>query len=114
MRQYVLSDDEFESSGSDELQRKKVKGVICTFGAFMGLISTFGQINAFGTFQVWYSNNQLSNMSSSGISWIVSSQLCAFFLSVCYHFVNPISTNSHRAYFHFHSVGAGLAHREVV
>lgn len=34
---------------------------------------------AFGTFQSWYSGNQLSSMSSFNISWIGSLQLCVFF-----------------------------------
>ncbi|KAI6030762.1 major facilitator superfamily domain-containing protein [Pisolithus orientalis] len=48
-------------------------------GSFLALFCSFGQMIAFGTFQSWYSGNQLSSMSSFNISWIGSLQLCVFF-----------------------------------
>lgn len=57
------------------------KGYLTVFGAFVSLLVTFGQMNAFGTFQAWYSSHQLKWMSQSTISWIGSLQLLVFFLS---------------------------------
>ena len=55
---------------------------LTVFGAFLALFCSFGQMNAFGTFQAWYAANQLRDMSPSAISWIGSVQLFVFFLSV--------------------------------
>ncbi|KAH7913362.1 MFS general substrate transporter [Hygrophoropsis aurantiaca] len=52
---------------------------LTVFGAFMALVCTFGQMNAFGTYQSWYSDHQLSHMSPFSISWIGSLQLWTFF-----------------------------------
>jgi hypothetical protein len=60
-----------------------LKANLTTFGAFTALFFTFGQINAFGTFQAWYSAHQLAGMPASTISWIGSLQLWIFFFSVC-------------------------------
>lgn len=51
-------------------------------GAFVGLFCTFGQLNAFGTFQTWYAEHQLHNLPPSTIAWIGSLQLWIFFFSV--------------------------------
>jgi len=56
---------------------------LTTFGAFIALFFTFGQMNAFGIFQAWYSEHQLAGMAASTISWVGSLQLWIFFLSVC-------------------------------
>jgi hypothetical protein len=53
------------------------------FGAFVALFCTFGQMNAFGTFQTWYAAHQLNHLPASTISWIGSLQLWVFFFSVC-------------------------------
>ncbi|KAF9448785.1 MFS general substrate transporter, partial [Macrolepiota fuliginosa MF-IS2] len=58
-----------------------LSGYLTVFGAFVALLVTFGQMNAFGTFQTWYSNHQLQQMSQSTISWIGSLQLLIFFLA---------------------------------
>jgi hypothetical protein len=58
------------------------QGYLAVFGSFVSLLVTFGQMNAFGTFQTWYSNHQLSQLSQSTISWIGSFQLLIFFLAV--------------------------------
>jgi len=54
-------------------------------GAFVALFCTFGQMNAFGTFQAWYASHQLAAMNPSTISWIGSLQLWIFFFSVSRH-----------------------------
>ncbi len=51
-------------------------------GAFAGLFCTFGQLNAFGTFQTWYAEHQLHDLPPSTIAWIGSLQLWIFFFSV--------------------------------
>ncbi|KAI0738847.1 major facilitator superfamily domain-containing protein [Daedaleopsis nitida] len=51
------------------------------FGAFLALFCTFGQLNAFGTFQTWYAEHQLSHLPPSTIAWIGSLQLWIFFFS---------------------------------
>ncbi|KAH7927642.1 MFS general substrate transporter [Leucogyrophana mollusca] len=53
---------------------------LTVFGSFMALFCSFGQMNAFGTFQSWYSDNQLSHLSPFTISWIGSLQLWTFFV----------------------------------
>ncbi|GBE89931.1 MFS general substrate transporter [Sparassis latifolia] len=58
-----------------------IHGYLTVFGAFLALFATFGQMNAFGSFQLWYSEHQLSNYSPSDISWIGSLQLWVFFFS---------------------------------
>ncbi|KAJ7779428.1 MFS general substrate transporter [Mycena maculata] len=57
------------------------KGYLTVFGAFMALFCTFGQMNAFGTFQAWYAEHQLSQLEPSTIAWIGSLQLWVFFFS---------------------------------
>ncbi|KAF7342736.1 Monocarboxylate permease-like protein [Mycena sanguinolenta] len=57
------------------------KGYLTVFGAFMALFCTFGQMNAFGTFQTWYAEHQLSHLEPSTIAWIGSLQLWVFFFS---------------------------------
>ena len=73
----------FTLTSSNKPDFSRVKGALCVSGAFLGVFSTFGQVNSFGTFQAWYGQNQLAHRSSSAISWIGSSQLCTFFLAVC-------------------------------
>jgi len=55
---------------------------LTVFGAFFSMFAAWGQVNAFGTFQDWYSENQLHELSPSTISWIGSLQLCVLFLAV--------------------------------
>ncbi|KAF9810515.1 hypothetical protein IEO21_06876 [Rhodonia placenta] len=56
-------------------------GWLSVFGAFLALYCTFGQLNAFGTFQTWYGDHQLRHLAPSTISWIGSLQLWVFFFS---------------------------------
>jgi hypothetical protein len=58
------------------------KANLTVLGAFIALFCTFGQMNAFGTFQAWYAAHQLRHMPASTISWIGSLQLWTFFFSV--------------------------------
>ncbi|KAJ7215604.1 MFS general substrate transporter [Mycena pura] len=57
------------------------QGYLTVFGAFVALFCTFGQMNAFGTFQAWYAQHQLSHHEPSTIAWIGSLQLWVFFFS---------------------------------
>lgn len=59
-------------------------GWLTILGAFFALFCSFGQLNAFGTYQSWYSGHQLSSCSLSNISWIGSLQLWTFFVMVSY------------------------------
>ncbi|KAI0927652.1 hypothetical protein AcV5_008131 [Taiwanofungus camphoratus] len=54
---------------------------LTVMGAFLALFCTFGQLNAFGTFQSWYAEHQLHHLPASTISWIGSLQLWVFFFS---------------------------------
>ncbi|KAF8875300.1 MFS general substrate transporter [Infundibulicybe gibba] len=58
-----------------------VRGYLAVFGAFLALFCTFGQMNAFGTFQTWYATHQLAGTPPATISWIGSLQLWVFFFS---------------------------------
>lgn len=55
---------------------------LAVFGGFLALFCSFGQLNAFGTFQTWYSTHQLVSKSMFSISWIGSLQLWTFFFMV--------------------------------
>ncbi|KAJ3502276.1 hypothetical protein NLJ89_g8964 [Agrocybe chaxingu] len=57
------------------------KAYLTVLGAFLSLFFTFGQMNAFGTFQAWYATHQLQHLPPSTISWIGSLQLWIFFFS---------------------------------
>ncbi|KAF8192335.1 MFS general substrate transporter [Mycena galopus ATCC 62051] len=57
------------------------RAYLTVFGAFMALFCTFGQMNAFGTFQTWCAEHQLSHLEPSTIAWIGSLQLWVFFFS---------------------------------
>ncbi|KIY52448.1 MFS general substrate transporter [Fistulina hepatica ATCC 64428] len=59
-----------------------VRAYLCVLGAFLALFSTFGQLNSFGVFQVWYGAHELQYLRPSAISWIGSLQLWLFFASV--------------------------------
>ncbi|OSD03768.1 MFS general substrate transporter [Trametes coccinea BRFM310] len=54
---------------------------LTVFGAFLALFCSFGQMNAFGTFQSWYTAHQLRDQHPSTIAWIGSVQLWVFFFS---------------------------------
>ncbi|OBZ74448.1 putative transporter MCH4 [Grifola frondosa] len=54
---------------------------LTVFGAFLALFCSFGQLNAFGTYQSWYATHQLQHLHPSAIAWIGSIQLCVFFVS---------------------------------
>ncbi|KAJ6475589.1 MFS general substrate transporter [Mycena sanguinolenta] len=64
-----------------ELPEGYTRKYLTVFGAFMALFCTFGQMNAFGTFQAWYAEHQLSHLEPSTIAWIGSLQLWVFFFS---------------------------------
>lgn len=78
--------DDFPDGGSEAW--------LTVFGAFLSLFCSFGQMNAFGTFQSWYTTHQLSDLTPSTIAWIGSVQLWVFFFSVrgwdgCFHENDP-------------------------
>ncbi|EIW56757.1 MFS general substrate transporter [Trametes versicolor FP-101664 SS1] len=54
---------------------------LTVFGAFLALSCSFGQMNAFGTYQSWYTTHQLQDMHPSTVAWIGSVQLWVFFFS---------------------------------
>ncbi|KAH9856245.1 MFS general substrate transporter [Lenzites betulinus] len=54
---------------------------LTVFGAFLALFCSFGQMNAFGTFQSWYTTHQMQALDPSTIAWIGSVQLWVFFFS---------------------------------
>ncbi|THH19500.1 hypothetical protein EW146_g1679 [Bondarzewia mesenterica] len=58
-----------------------IRAWLTVLGGFIALFCSFGQLNAFGTFQAWYSAHQLSHLQPSTISWIGSLQLWIFFFS---------------------------------
>lgn len=55
---------------------------LTVFGAFLALFCSFGQMNAFGTYQSWYTTHQMQELDPSTIAWIGSVQLWVFFFSV--------------------------------
>ena len=69
-----------------ELTEGDFRGWLTVFGASLALFCSFGQLNAFGTFQTWYADHQLQHLPPSTIAWIGSLQLFVFFFSVSTHF----------------------------
>jgi len=63
---------------SDDANNRR-KAWLAVVGGFFILFCSFGQLNAFGTFQTWYSTHQLASKSLFSISWIGSLQLWTFF-----------------------------------
>ncbi|KAJ3731272.1 major facilitator superfamily domain-containing protein [Lentinula guzmanii] len=74
-------DGHTDESSSSDISEGGVKAYLTIFGAFLALFCTFGLMNAFGTFQAWYTTHQLSSFDASTISWIGSLQLWVFFFS---------------------------------
>ncbi|KAJ4494542.1 major facilitator superfamily domain-containing protein [Lentinula edodes] len=74
-------DGHTQESSSSEITNDSTKAYLTIFGAFLALFCTFGQMNAFGTFQAWYTTHQLNTLDASTISWIGSLQLWVFFFS---------------------------------
>ncbi|KAJ3773655.1 major facilitator superfamily domain-containing protein [Lentinula raphanica] len=74
-------DGHTEESATSLVSEGGLKAYLTVFGAFLALFCTFGQMNAFGTFQAWYTTHQLSTLDSSTISWIGSLQFWVFFFS---------------------------------
>nr|QFR37088.1 MFS transporter [Cyberlindnera americana] len=48
------------------------RAYLTVFGSFMGLIPAFGLLNAVGSIEAYVSSHQLSNVSTSTVSWIFS------------------------------------------
>jgi len=92
-------------------ERPGTKGYLTVFGAFVSLLVTFGQMNAFGTFQAWYSSHQLASMSQSTISWIGSLQLLVFFLSVNIPYLN-LQVQTLTQIFRVHRLAVVLTHMD--
>ncbi|KAJ7621068.1 MFS general substrate transporter [Roridomyces roridus] len=76
-----LASSTYHLNRTPQFPEGTTKGYLTIFGAFMALLCTFGQMNAFGTYQAWYAEHQLSNLEPSTIAWIGSLQLWVFFLS---------------------------------
>lgn len=66
----------------DDNTNSRLRAWLAVFGGFLALFCSFGQLNAFGTFQTWYSEHQLVSKSLFTISWIGSLQLWTFFFMV--------------------------------
>lgn len=67
---------------SDDCPEGDLRAWLTVFGASLALFCSFGQMNAFGTFQSWYTTHQLRDLHPSTIAWIGSVQLWIFFFSV--------------------------------
>ncbi|KAJ5086942.1 hypothetical protein NUU61_008249 [Penicillium alfredii] len=53
---------------------------LVVLGAFCGLFVSFGWINCIGVFQTYYESHQLSNLSTSTVTWITSLETFVMFL----------------------------------
>ncbi|KAJ7807453.1 MFS general substrate transporter [Mycena leptocephala] len=76
-----LASSTYHLNRTPQFPEGTTKGYLAVFGAFMALFCTFGQMNAFGTFQAWYAEHQLNHLEPSTIAWIGSLQLWVFFFS---------------------------------
>jgi MFS family permease len=61
-----------------------LKAYSVVFGAFMGIIPTFGLINSVGAIESYISANQLANVSTSAISWIFTINTFVTFSSMIF------------------------------
>jgi MFS family permease len=57
------------------------KAWLAVLGAFCGLFVSFGWINCIGVFQTYYESHQLSNMSTSTVTWITSLETFVMFFA---------------------------------
>ncbi|KAI0742553.1 MFS general substrate transporter [Daedaleopsis nitida] len=73
--------DDSSSEDFDSFPDGGLPAWLTVFGAFLALFCSFGQMNAFGTFQSWYTTHQLRDLHPSTIAWIGSVQLWVFFFS---------------------------------
>ncbi|KAH9916394.1 MFS general substrate transporter [Epithele typhae] len=80
-RPSLKADIEAPTKGSDDSCERGLSAWLTVFGAFLALFCSFGQMNAFGTFQSWYTTHQLSDRHPSTVAWIGSVQLWVFFVS---------------------------------
>lgn len=78
----VSSESNATSSSTHIYSEGGWRANVTVLGAFVALFFSFGQMNAFGTFQAWYAGHQLQHLPASTISWIGSLQLWMFFFSV--------------------------------
>lgn len=106
-------DDPIANEGGAEAYDIPADGGIAAwltvFGAFLALFCSFGQMNAFGTFQSWYTTHQLRDLHPSTVAWIGSVQLWVFFFSVSFPSDRP------RAFTSAHTCSiAGRFHRPRV
>ena len=67
------------STSSTEGTEGTLPAYLTLLGEFFAMFATFGQVNAFGSFQVWYQDHQLANHTPSDISWIGTLQLWVYF-----------------------------------
>ncbi|OOQ87143.1 putative monocarboxylate permease [Penicillium brasilianum] len=54
---------------------------LVVLGAFCGLFVSFGWINCIGVFQTYYETHQLSNLSTSTVTWITSLETFVMFFA---------------------------------
>jgi hypothetical protein len=52
------------------------RAIVCSIGVFFAFFVGFGVLNIPGTFVTYWESNQLSQYSTSPISWIASLQFC--------------------------------------
>lgn len=71
----------FLNDDDKEFPEGGLKAWSVVFGSFMGLIPVFGLINSLGAIESYLSNNQLSSVKSSTVSWIFSIYLSISFFS---------------------------------
>ena len=57
-------------------------GYLSVFGACLSCFAIQGQVNAFGSYQLWYIEHQLASYSPSAVSWIGAMQYLLFNASV--------------------------------
>jgi MFS family permease len=58
-----------------------IKAWMVVLGGFCGLFVSFGWINCIGVFQTYYESHQLSNMSTSTVTWITSLETFVMFFA---------------------------------
>lgn len=65
-----------------------LKGWLCVFGSFMGLLASLGLVNSVGSFQAYLETHQLRDYESGRIGWIFS--LYIFLTFFCGILIGPI------------------------
>ena len=77
-----------DDANADDYPEGGVKGCLCVFGSFMGLVASIGLVNSLGSFQAYLETNPLSEYTPGTIGWIFS--VYTFLTFFCGIIIGPV------------------------